>query len=128
MRVITDHRSYLLGDRSDTISVFALDEPGEGGACHSYEVLVRNEACPQDTTGVVGVQFQDGPIGEYGLNGATHESLLAIVIDRLKSFQAGPYSCRENALALTALQEAMHWLHHRTRERMLRGVEGTHEK
>lgn len=57
-------------------------------------------------------------------SGLTQEVLLAIVIDRLRSFQAGPYSCRENALALTKLEEAQHWLLHRTRARMARGVEG----
>ena len=51
-----------------------------------------------------------------------------MLIDRLRGFQAGPFGCRENALALTKLEEAMHWLHHRTRGRMARGVEGTHER
>jgi len=46
----------------------------------------------------------------------------------LRSFQAGPYACRENALALTKIEEAMHWLNHRTAERQARGVEGTSEK
>ena len=55
----------------------------------------------------------------------THEVLLAILIDRLQSFQAGPYACRENALALTKLEEAQHWLQARTKARMARGVEGT---
>lgn len=57
----------------------------------------------------------------------THEALLAILIDRMRSFQAGPYSCRENALALTKLEEAQMWLLQRTRARMSRGVEGTHK-
>ena len=74
------------------------------------------------------ISFQNGPISEAGVNGVSNEALLAIVIDRLEGFQRGQYSCRENALALTKLQEAMHWLHHRTRERMARGVEGTMQK
>ena len=53
------------------------------------------------------------------------ETLLAVLIDRLQAFQTGPYACRENALALTHLQDAQHWLQHRTRARMARGVEGT---
>ena len=55
---------------------------------------------------------------------STALSLLAIVIDRLRAFQAGPFACRENALALTKIEEAQHWLLHRTRARMTRGVEG----
>ena len=58
----------------------------------------------------------------------THEALLAIVADRLRSFQKGPYSCKANACALTHIEEAQHWLQQRTLERMRRGVEGTHEK
>jgi hypothetical protein len=71
------------------------------------------------------IHFQEGPVQEAGLNGISNEALLAVVEDRLKGFQSGKFSCRENALALTHLQEAMHWLHHRTHERMQRGVEGT---
>lgn len=56
------------------------------------------------------------------------EALLAVIIDRLQCFQAGPYACRENAIALTKLEEAMMWLQKRTRDRLARGVEGTHEK
>ena len=60
------------------------------------------------------------------MNGLTQEVLLAIVADRLRSFQAGKFACRENALALTKIEEAQHWLHSRTLARMSRGVEGTH--
>jgi hypothetical protein len=53
-----------------------------------------------------------------------YDPLIAIVIDRLRGFQSGPFSCRENALALTKMEEALHWLNARTRDRMERGVEG----
>ena len=74
------------------------------------------------------VEFQNGPIKEVGVNGVTNEALLAIVIDRLQGFQKGQFQCRENAIALTHLEDAMHWLQHRTNERLKRGVEGTHQK
>ncbi|PZA14208.1 hypothetical protein, partial [Parazoarcus communis] len=74
------------------------------------------------------ILFQNGPINEAGVNGLTHEALLAIVADRLRSFQAGPFSCKANACALTHIEEAMHWLQQRTLERMRRGVEGTNQK
>jgi hypothetical protein len=61
------------------------------------------------------------------VNGITNEVLLAIVLDRLNGFQQGEFKSRENALAITKIEEAMHWLHHRTREREARGVEGTHK-
>ena len=99
-----------------------LDEPGAGGACHEYEVIDT-----RDKTLFSKVSFQNGPIQESGVNGCHQEDLIAIVIDRLQSFQSGDYSCRENALAITKLEEALHWLNHRTAERQARGVEGTSE-
>ena len=55
------------------------------------------------------------------------ENLIEIVINRLQGFQSDKYSCRENAIALTKLQEALLWLNKRTKDRTDRGVEGTHE-
>ena len=108
--------------------VICLDEPGAGGACHKYQVRRNNEdgkECPEP---FANVDFQNGPVKEAGINGCHQEDLIAIVIDRLRSFQAGEFACRENALALTKLEEAMHWLNHRTLERQARGVEGLHKK
>lgn len=74
--------------------------------------------------------FQNGPVKENGegVNGITHEVLLAILIDRLQGFQSGPYKNRENAVAITKLEEALMWLHKRTLDREARGVEGTHQQ
>lgn len=103
--------------------VFALDEPGAGNACHHYTVRVAN----QEVDVPVGiVMFQNGPIKESGVNGVMNEDLIAMVIDRLEGFQTSPFKCRENALAITKLEEALHWLRHRTNARERRGVEGTH--
>ena len=131
MRQITSHKVNGL---NDSLEIQAMDEPGSGGACHHYGIYGwHSKGNPSATPGIddetkCTVLFQNGPIGEAGVNGISNEVLLAIVEDRLKSFQAGPFACRENALALTHLQESMHWLHHRTRERMTRGVEGTLSK
>jgi hypothetical protein len=67
-------------------------------------------------------------------NGAFVEGVIAAAIDRLEYYQNGNISgahgnalaCRENALAITKLQEALHWLDHRTADREARKVEGTH--
>lgn len=109
--------------------ILVMDLPGEGGACHEY--LVRDNHPADDYQGArpfADVRFQNGPVKERGVNGCHQEDLLAIVIDRLRSFQAGEFSCRENALALTKCEEALHWLEHRTRQRQQRGVEGTNTK
>ena len=36
----------------------------------------------------------------------------------------GRFRCRENALIITKVEEAIHWGNHRTAERERRGVEG----
>lgn len=119
MRKITDH---IVNPANDRIGISVLDQPGAGGANHHYAVDVDGSENGLD------VRFQNGPIAENGVNGVTQEVLLAIVIDRLRCFQAGPFACRENAIALTKTEEALHWLQSRTRERMARNVEGTHQK
>ena len=116
MRNIDEHK---VNPANDVISITVLDEPGEGGASHEYKVSGPGWAYH--------IHFQRGPIAGNGANGLTQEALIAICIDRLRGFQSGEYSCRENALALTKLEEAQHWLFHRTLARMARGVEGTHE-
>jgi hypothetical protein len=114
MRTIDD---FKVNPANDQITVTVLDEPGAGNAHHKYQVML-----PDGT--ITDINFQNGPISENGVNGLTQEVLIAIVIDRIRSFQAGKFACRENALALTKLEEAQHWLLHRTRARMARGVEG----
>jgi hypothetical protein len=134
MRELHGHK---VNPANDTLTIKVLDEPGAGGACHLYSVrgfdtannpsdpFIARFGKPADHTTIL---FQNGPINEVGVNGVTHEALLEIVADRLRAFQAGPYACRENALALTKLEEAQHWLQSRTKGRMARGVEGTHEQ
>jgi hypothetical protein len=126
MRELHDHK---INPVNDVIKIGAMDEPGAGGANHHYMVTLPGwTRAPDgsDAKGVWNIQFQNGPIAEAGVNGMTQEVLLAIVIDRLRSFQAGKFACRENAIALTKIEEAQHWLHARTLARMQRGVEGTH--
>ena len=68
--------------------------------------------------------FQNGPIRENGVNGVTNEALLAIVIDRLRSFQLGPFPSPSNAAALLNCEHALSQLQQRTKDRIKRGVEG----
>lgn len=106
------------------IDIAVEDEPGLGGASHIYVMYLKSkDGTPRDEYYEV-IRFQKGPLAEVGPNGFTNEALLAIVEDRLKSFQTGPFNCRENAVALTKVQEAMMWLNKRTADRVYRGVEG----
>lgn len=83
------------------------------------------------TTGTgLSISWQNGPLGRDGdrlaPNGAFVEGVIAAAIDRIAYYQASKFNCRENALALTKLEEALHWLNARTQKREAQKVEGTH--
>lgn len=135
-REIIDHK---VNGCNDAISIYATDEPGSGGANHRYEIggidFSRNASQPDGEIfkdvkpgDIMVLLFQNGPIPANGTNGLTQEALLAIVADRLRSFQAGPFSNKDNAIALTHIEAAILWLQKRTNDRMRRGVEGTLQK
>lgn len=116
-----DSKAHLRNIRETKYTkVVCIDKPGAGNACHMYRVINGYD-------NLANVSFQNGPIQENGVNGVQNEDLLAIVIDRLEGFQAGNYACRENALALTKIQEALLWLEKRTADRVARNVEGKSE-
>ena len=123
MQEITSHKVNGL---NEALLVQVLDPPGSGNACHEYQVRLWEK--DQEDVELCNIRFQNGPITEAGVNGISNEALLAVVEHRLQGFQSGEYACRENAVALTKLQESMMWLQKRTRDRMARGVEGTSQK
>jgi hypothetical protein len=142
MRTITDHKVNGL---NEAIEINAVGEPGSGGA----NVIYNLKLFPGSTKWVdetvsplaeLEIKFQNGPVGN-SFNGFTNEALLAVLIDRMRGFQgmllltpeqqANPasirkiFTCRENAIALTHLEEGLMWLQKRTRDRVARGVEGS---
>lgn len=106
-------------------AVYSDDEKGEGGAKHYY-TIVSNETHNVNETPKVfaNIQFQNGAILESGINGCQNEDLIEVVLDRLRDFQNGKFPCRENAIAITKLEEALMWLDKRTLDRRERKVEG----
>jgi hypothetical protein len=90
-------------------------------APHRFRVFAVADGRP-----VGEVHFQEGPIGECGVNGVNNEDLIAMVLRRLEGFQDSEFKCRENEKALEKLEEALMWLRRRTTKREIRGVEGTH--
>lgn len=104
--------------------VLSMDARGAGNACHVYRI----ETVPQTSECAIAlmgqIKLQNGPIQDNGVNGCMNEDLMAIVIDRLQSFQTSGFGCRENAIALTKMEEALMWLNKRTNSRIARGVEG----
>lgn len=121
MRQITDH---VVNGLNEAIKITVIDGPGSGGANHQYSIDLVGGA-PESGGGTTLIHFQDGPIAEAGINGISNEALVAVVIDRLRGFQSGQFNCRDNAIALTHLEDALMRLQKRTRDRMARGVEGT---
>lgn len=95
------------------------------------------------------IEWQNGPLANpdgtrNAPSGAFVEGVVAAAIDRMRYYQGegkyalqgtdtvpgvtpGKFRCRQNALAITHLEEALHWLQDRTAEREGRGVEGTHQ-
>lgn len=145
MRKLTEH---ITNPANDKIKIIATGHLGNGGGDNRYEIsgieFTRNPLwnVPLSTADAsIVLNFQNGPIPEAGVNGLTQEALLAIIADRLRGFQfqrnpdgtfdeskRGQYACKENACALTHVEEALHWLQSRTIKRMARGVEGTMAK
>ena len=128
MRELNDHK---VNPANDVLTVRVMDEPGSGGACHRYEISGFNSETNASESGIddrdrVSILFQNGPINEVGVNGVTHETLLSILCDRMRGFQAGPYASADNAEALACMEQAQTALQRRTKARMARGVEGTH--
>lgn len=80
----------------------------------------------------IAIRWQKGPLGRGASrkepNGAFVEGVLQAALGRLQYYQDSQYKCRENALAITKVEEAIHWLNARTTDRESRGVEGLHEK
>ena len=119
MRSLKSH--IVEGDSSNhQIEIDILDAPGQGNAHHEYRICHNHEALGR-------ISFQNGPIKEFGVNGITQESLLAIIIDRLECFQNGPFKSEYNQTALDHCKAALNSLQQRTRERISRGVEGQHK-
>lgn len=91
----------------------------------------------EDKRHVVMIHWQDGPrgMGENpdgspalaDPNGAFVEDVLWAALQRLEFFQDSKYRCRENAIAITKIEEALFALKDRQLSRSYRGVEGKHE-
>ena len=87
--------SHVVNEANDKLTITVEDEKGSGGAHHRYFINGFNTKTNPSAldgmynTGAV-ILFQNGPIHEAGVNGVTHEVLLAILIDRMECFQSGP--------------------------------------
>lgn len=77
-----------------------------------------------DKMNCISFKLQDGPIKEHGVNGCQVDT----IIEGAKAIVEGlnkKFSCRENAMIITKLDEALMWSNKRKTDRENRGVEGT---
>ena len=105
--------------RENLNEVYAADEKGNGGANHEYLIRTSLDGVIYD---LADIQFQNGARKESGsIHGVIDTDLLEIVRHRLQCFQEGPFASRENALALTHIEEALMWLNKRVEDRQVVG-------
>jgi hypothetical protein len=71
----------------------------------------------------ISFKIQNGPIKEWGVNGCQVDTLIEaakLIIEGLNAI----FPCRENAMVITKLDEALMWSNQRKINREKRGVEG----
>ncbi len=125
MRQITEHHD---GHGLNDGIVIEADQPGPGGASHFYLFHTADLDQRGDAGGGI-IQFQKGPRSEPGsIPGITEAALYAILLDRLRGFQAGPYACPENARQIAQLEAALAETKARADARAARGVLGRYAK
>jgi hypothetical protein len=112
--------------RNKLNTIITRDDKGNGNANHEYHVIFGDVETGKD--GVI-LQFQNGGRNiEGSIHGLTGEDLLEICRHRLQCFQSSDYACRENAIALTHIEEALLWLNKRVEDRAELGILGTNHK
>ena len=115
--------------RENLNAVYRTGEPGPGGAYHDYDIYPADCSLIETEIPMACLEFQKGPRKDPNArHGITDQDLLEIVRDRLKAFQAGTMATRENACALTHIEEALMWMNRRVEDRIERQVLGTMEK
>lgn len=71
----------------------------------------------------IAFKIQDGPILENGKNGCQLTEMIQVAKIMLEGLNK-KFPCRENAMTITKLDEALMWLNKRTEDRTARNVEG----
>jgi hypothetical protein len=90
-------------------------------------ITIQNAEDVKGVAPVVSFTIQSDPIKEVGVNGCQTVDMLEYVKYLFESLNE-VFPCRENALTITKIEEAIHWQEARTKDRLKRGVEGTNNK
>ena len=86
-------------------------------------IEIENVVDEKGVPPVVKFTIQSDPIGEVGVNGVQAVDMLEYVQCLFQSLNE-VFPCRENALTITKIEEAIHWQNARTKDRLSRKVEG----
>ena len=86
-------------------------------------IKIENEEDVFGVSPIVSFELQSDPIGEVGVNGVQVLDMLKYVKYLFESLNEA-FPCRENALTITKIDEAIHWQDARTKDRERRKVEG----
>lgn len=71
----------------------------------------------------ISFKIQNGAIKENGVNGCQVDTMIATSLAIIRGLNK-KFPCRENSLVITKLEEALHWIEARKKDRENRGVEG----
>lgn len=115
---------HVIDGKCANLQIDVEDTTGENGASNTFTVRYPSGKFLANLT------FQNGPIDSdgNGVNGLQHEVLIAIILDRLRSFNKTSMACRENEICIERLESCLHWMKKRTLARIARSVEGTHDE
>jgi hypothetical protein len=93
---------------------------------HLYHLLDFESNVPMQKIQFIEKETVDGELRLVN-DGTTNEEVLKVLIHRIQTLNK-LFPCRENAIVITKLQEALMWCEERTRDRTERGVIGKHQK
>lgn len=81
----------------------------------------------EDEEEYINIKWQEGTIPDHGVNGVQVIDVIQVALDRVEKLNA-LYPCKENEDTILMLEQAILHQNLRTRNRKLRGVEGTNNK
>lgn len=86
-------------------------------------IAIENKEDVPGVAPVISFIVQSDPIKQVGVNGIQAVDMLRYVKCLFQSLNDA-FPCHENALTITKIEEAIHWQEARTKDRILRSVEG----
>jgi len=113
---------HKLAEQYPESGKFSLTEPFS----ENQFIKIENVEDVKGVAPIVSFQIQSDPIGEVGVNGVQALDMLKYTKCLFESLNEA-FPCRENALTITKIEEAIHWQEARTKNRTNRGVEGKNE-